>query len=242
MEIITRKPIAKQLCEQCIEAYFADGLNHCVEELEKLLLSRKVKFPILEYVAELFYTKIATQDHIRFCDQIQALHTEGGNVLLGKILQLRLTNHYQQSLQKAVEYTSQADVWYVSDIIGERVFGVALLQHPEQTVSEIQRLSTHSSHWVVRSLGAGIHYAIKKGLGKHDVILTFKTLLLHANDQNKEIRQGIGWAAKTTAKFHPDIIAKFNDQIANPEAVANWFRKKISIGLARNNHAQRNTR
>ena len=56
----------------------------------------------------------------------------------------------------------------------------------------------------------------------------------------KEIRQGIGWAAKTTARFHPDIIANFNNEIQDSSAVANWFRKKIEIGLNRNKHAQRN--
>ena len=48
-----------------------------------------------------------------------------------------------------------------------------------------------------------------------------------ANTNDKEVRQGIGWAAKTTAKFHPDLITYYKDEIDNKAKVANWFRKKL---------------
>lgn len=59
-----------------------------------------------------------------------------------------------------------------------------------------------------------------------------------ANTSNKEIRQGIGWAAKTTAKFHPEIINNFKDQILQTEKVKTWFRTKIRIGLDRGRYEE----
>lgn len=119
------------------------------------------------------------------------------------------------------------------------MFGYSLLTAPQKTFPEILTLSKHPSNWVIRALGAGMHYAIKKDLPKKEVKTVFQILLTLANTKDKEIKQGVGWAAKTTAKFHPDIIATFENDIQNKETVANWFRTKIDIGLNRNKYAKR---
>src|SRR5690606_17343526 len=153
------------------------------------------------------------------------------NVILGKILQLRLPQNFNQSLEKATDYISKADIWYICDIIVERVFGYALLYYPTKMLPEYKKLTSYSTNWVVRSMGAGEHYAIKKGLGKEDVRQLFEVLLTMANTNDKEVRQGVGWAAKTAAKFHPELITHFHAEIENRDKVANWFRQKIEIGL-----------
>ena len=74
-------------------------------------------------------------------------------------------------------------------------------------------------------------------------IIVFASLIVVGckdNSKEKEVRQGIGWAAKTTAKFHPDIIQQYQSEIHNQEKVANWFRRKIQIGLERHEYAKRN--
>ena len=239
MQTITRKSDIQIHLDQCISAYHRKGINACIKELNQLILKRKVKFPLLEYCGKTLYQEIAKDEQILLCDQIEALKTEGGNVLLGIILQSRLPDHFKESIKKASVYIGAADIWYVCDIIGERVFGYSLLHQPAKTIPELRRLSKDSNNWVIRSLGAGIHYAIKKGLDQKNVATVFKLLLSMANTKDKEIRQGVGWAAKTTAKFHPDLITHFQNEIQNKESVANWFRKKIEIGLNRNAYAKR---
>lgn len=236
MKLITRKSEIKIHLKKCIAVYHKGGIDLCVKETEVQLLNYKVKFPLLEYCATEFYTIILEKEQILFCDKIEALKKEGGNVLLGVLLQKRLTNHFKESLQKATEYISKADIWYVCDIIGERVFGFSLLHEPKKTIPEIKKLTTHPSRWVIRSLGAGTHYAIKKGLEKHHVVTMFKLLLTMANTKDKEIRQGVGWAAKTTARFHSTIITEFQKEINDTVNVANWFRTKVKIGLSRNKY------
>jgi hypothetical protein len=110
------------------------------------------------------------------------------------------------------------------------------LQNPADTIKVIKRLSNHPNQWVIRSLGAGIHYGIKKDLHKVYAKNLFSILLSMANTTNKEIRQGVGWAAKTTARFHPDIIKDYKYQIQQTEKVKNWFRAKIKIGLDRSRY------
>lgn len=240
MKTITRKSDLKAPVAECLAAYRAGGVGDCVKVLHAEILSHKVKFPLLEFVAKELHRELPSEKHLELCDRVEALKTEGGNVILGMVLQCRLREHFHQSLEKATEYISQAHIWYICDIIGERVFGVALLRDPKRTLPKIEKLSHHPANWVVRSLGAGIHYAIKKGLEKEDVAAAFRILLSKASHKDKEIRQGIGWAAKTTAKFHPDLIEQFQDEINDPKLVANWFRSKIEIGLNRHEYARRN--
>lgn len=240
MQTISRKGDILIEWQACKEVYDAANMGLFLEIFNKRILSQKVKFPLLEFCAVEMHKLLPDDIQIPFCDAIEKLKTEGGNVILGKILQLRLPQHFDQSLKKATEYIGKADIWYVCDIIGERVFGYALLHYSNQTFPEFEKLSTHSINWVVRSLGAGGHYAIKKGLTKNYVQQLFEILLKMANTNDKEVRQGVGWAAKTTAKFHPDIISLYKSQVEDKDKVANWFRKKIKIGLNRHGYAQRN--
>lgn len=241
MESITRKPLIRNFVENSLEEYKSFGFEALIEYLCNNILHKKVKFHLLEYAAHLYYENLEDEFQTLFCDLIEAKKLEGGNVILGKILQLRMDLHYKSSVSKATEYISKAHIWYVSDIIGERVFGHALLHHYSKSIKDYKRLIQSDSHWVQRSLGAGAHLAIKWGLEKEKVKEVFQILLLKANSKNKETRQGIGWAAKTTAKFHPTIIQEFQKEIQNEELVANWFRTKIKIGLERNNHLTKNS-
>lgn len=240
MKSITKKNDVKEELDVCLSGFRSTDIRPFVLELNIRLLQAKIKFPLLEYCAQEIHTSIPETLHIEICDQINQLKTIGGNVLIGIILQKRLTHYPDQSIAKATEYISMADAWYICDIIGERVYGYHLLNNPKYMRPKLEELFMHESRWVIRSLGAGIHFAIKKGLNKPNVIFAFKHLLKHANSKDKEIRQGMGWAAKTTAKFHPDIIDSFHEQIDDQVLVENWFRRKIQMGIDRHHYAQRN--
>lgn len=234
MKVISRKPIVRAEVEASLLAYESGGLSSLVKELDERLLQLKVRFPLLEYASELLFEAIEDEVQIPFCDRILALAREGGNVVLGKMLQLRLELHYQESLEKAAYYIASGQAWYVSDLIGERVFGVALLNFPERSLKAIHKLATHPSHWVLRALGAGSHYAVKKGLEKDWAEKLFQFLLTLAAHKDREVRRGIGWAAKTSARFHPEIIELYKEKIEDQAKVDNWFRRKVNMGLERN--------
>lgn len=235
----TRKADINPLLERSIEVYNQQGVAALIANFHASILAHKVKFPLLEYCAKTLFVKVTPQDQITFCDAVCVQKTEGGNVILGIIMQLRLPIAYEEAIQKTHEYIADANDWYVSDIIGERVWGVALLQQFDLMIKTFEKLSSDQSNWVVRSLGAGAHYAVKKGLGKKEVEQVFLLLMKMVNTNDRQIKQGVGWAAKTTAKFHPDLIEKYNARIQNYTAIPNWFRKKIEIGLNRNAYAKR---
>ena len=77
------------------------------------------------------------------------------------------------------------------------------------------------------------HYAVKKGLEKEYVEQMFELLLSLATTTDFHTKKGVGWAVKTVAKFHPEIISKYQEQIDADGNVKQWFRTKIKIGLGR---------
>lgn len=240
MKTITKKSVVQKELHSCLTSFEDGDLTDFVSEFKNRLLDQKVKFPLLEYCGSEIYDKIAKKNHIELCDMIESLKTEGGNVVIGIILQNRLSDYFRQSTEKAVEYISKADEWYVPDIIGERVFGWALLHQPENALQFYRKLIFHDNKWVVRSLGAGTHNAVKNELGKHIVKELFPILMTHSDSTDHQIKRGIGWAAKTIAKFHPDIIREFKSEIDNKEQTGRWFQSKVEMGLKRNRHAQGN--
>lgn len=239
MDTITRKSDLKLILENCSDLYQSEGLDSLVDGVFQQVLSLKVKFPLLEYAASEFFELIPEDEHLVFCDAIESLNTIGGNVILGIILQKRLKKHFEESFQKAAQYISNSEEWYVSDLIGERVFGYGLLTDSEKALPLIRSYAFHENNMVQRSTGAGMHYAIKKGLKKEFAKPVFELLLSKASIRDYQAKRGIGWAAKTMSKFHPDLVNQYSDQIT-AKATGQWFRTKVNIGLARYKHAQGN--
>lgn len=232
MKTTTGKAALRPIVDNAIEACQIRGIEALANTLHETVLKQKVKFPLLEYVASEIYKAIPEQEQLGVTDSIIRLGTLGGNVIAGFILQQRLADHLPECFTKAVDYIIMGDEWYVCDIIGERVMGHGLLMHPEQAMPMLKELARHDNKWIVRSVGVAAHYAVKKGLKKRYVHEVFGLLLQLADTTDFHTKKGVGWAAKTIAKFHPDIIVQHEERIEGAE-VKQWFKTKIKIGLGR---------
>ncbi len=242
MDTISSKGTIANFCNQAITAYNQSGAEACAAVLLNHVLNKKVRFPLLEHGARLLTAAIPEAGMLTVTDHVTAAHTIGGNLIAGIVLQEQLPIAPRTCFDKAEAYIIDGDEWYVCDIIGERVFGHALLTLPHLTLPVLRSLATHPNPWMVRVIGVAGHYAIKKGLTKAKVEELFQLLLSLAAAPGFHTKKGIGWAAKTTAKFHPEIIARHQQQIADPELVQQWFRTKIDIGLSRTyKYAHRHT-
>lgn len=233
MKIIGSRAELKPLLNKALAVYEQDGLEAFITAVHKTILRKTIRYPILEFAAQEFFKRIPADEHIDISDRIIALKENGSEVIAGKMLQLRLDKHFKESMIKAAAYIISGANWLSCDTVGERVFGHALLTTPEKTIPYLKKLSKHEDKWIVRSVGVAVHYAIKKGLKKADAEEMFKLLLSLADTTDFHTKKGIGWAAKTTAKFHPDIIKKYAGKIEDNPAVKQWFKTKIKIGLGR---------
>lgn len=238
MKSITRKGAIKQELDSCLNLFSIDRPQQFMEALHHNILKAKVKFPLLEHCAIAMHDAIPEHIHVKICDQISDLKTIGGNVIIGILLQKRLDTNFEQSLDLAAKYMVAGKEWYVTDIIGERVYGWSLLHWSQKTLTVFEQMRDHPSPWVVRAIGTGTHYAIKKGLDPENSEFSFKLLLSLGRAKHHHIKTGIGWAAKTTAKFHPEIIAKYAEQIGDKDKIGQWFRTKVKIGLRRGEYAK----
>lgn len=230
MSIINSKAIVKDLVSEALKQPDIKALS---TSLHTLLLKKKVRFPLLEYAAKELHANVVLKDQLTLLDLIIAQQEIGGNVIAGMLLQLRLGKHFNQSINKASEYIIAGDQWYVCDIIGERVMGYALLTDPEKTIPVLRTLAKHKDKWLVRSVGVATHYAVKKGLTKSYSEHLFRILLSCSTTTDFHTKKGIGWGTKTVAKFHPDIIALYKNQLNNDPNIKTWFKTKIRIGLSR---------
>ncbi len=237
MEKITSKIHIREILEEAKQCWKQKGHNALLIAIHEELLKKKVSFPLLEYAAKEMLSWIPENEHLHFTDSLVATDEMGSYVLAGIILQLRLPLHFDQSIHHACTYIVSGNEWYVCDIVGERVLGYALLTVPEKTIPVLEQLAKQSDKWIVRTIGVATHYAVKKGLSPIYVEAMFRLLLSLSNVTDFHIKKGIGWGAKTIAKFHPTIIKQYLKQIESPET-RQWFRTKITIGLNRNKIAE----
>lgn len=233
LKIITGKSEVQQIVNAAIEVYHQSGPDAFVAQLHRQLLKQKIRFPLLELASLKLYETLPGKKQPEITDKIFYLHEIGSSVIAGILLQQRLSEHFQQSISKAVEYIIAGDKWYVCDIVGERVIGFALLNNPELAVPVLKKLSGHPDKWIVRSVGVATHYAVKKGLPKKYVAQQFELLLTLADTTDFHTKKGIGWAAKTIAKFHPAIVQQHQREIENSATIKQWFKSKIKTGLSR---------
>jgi hypothetical protein len=233
MKIISGKAAVKDLMSPIIDKCASMSDEAFVSALHAALLTKKIRFPTLEYAAKEILVAVPQKRQIPIADGIMKLQEIGGNTMVGMILQLRLSKHFKQSINKAVDYIIFGNEWYVCDIIGERVMGYALLTDPEKTVPVLKKFARHSDKWIVRSVGVATHFAIKKGLNAKYAEEMFELLISLSGATDFHTKKGVGWAAKTIAKFHPEIVAKYKARIDHDEQIKQWFKTKIKIGLSR---------
>ncbi|HLP12707.1 MAG TPA: DNA alkylation repair protein [Flavobacteriales bacterium] len=231
--IISAKSIIKPITESCLAVYHKKGVDALVKTIYTELLTPKIRFPLLEYATHLLCDEIPQKQQLIACQQLIQYRTIGGNVMAGIVLQKYAEKNLRHAFSLAIEYILVGNEWYCCDIIAERVMGAALLKEPENTIALLKKLAKHKADFAVRSIGVATHYAVKKGLKKIHVEEMFNLLLLLANASEFHTKTGIGWGAKTCAKFHPDIIKKYRDEINDEEKTKQWFRTKVNIGLGR---------
>lgn len=234
MPIIGSKATVKPIVENCLSIYHKKGITPFVNAVRDQLPDQKIRFPILEYATHLMCDELSIKDLLTACKQIIECRTIGGNVIAGIILQKHTEKNLAKAFALATDYILYGNEWYCCDIIGERVMGAALLKRPEKTIPLLKKLAKHKEDFAVRTIGVATHYAVKKGLKKVYVEEMFVLLLSLANSTGFHAKTGIGWGAKTCAKFYPDIAAKYKTVIEDQEKTGQWFRTKVKIGLGRN--------
>lgn len=206
-----KKREVAEVSQECLTLLAAGSIDEALKTLHPLL-SRKLPFPLLDHAGDILGS-LATkrpQGLLSLLDKIEATKAMGGYVIIGSALNSFINHDLPEALEKAKEYILKGDVWYVTDIIGERVPGEALVHHFNETLPILEVFSREPNPWVKRSVGVAVHHFAKRVRGDQEKASRLLGLLSPCfEDKDSRIVKGIGWGLKTLGRYYPDLVVDF---------------------------------
>jgi 3-methyladenine DNA glycosylase AlkD len=146
-----------------------------------------------------------------FLEHIAASKTEGGWVVIGSALGKQLERDLSGAFARCRVFIINADVWYATDILGERVPGPALVADFQASLELLASWREDANRWVRRSIGVAVHFWSKRSRGAAEDAVRAKALLAFLEplfgEWDMDAIKGIGWGLKTLGKYYPHLVA-----------------------------------
>jgi hypothetical protein len=186
------------------------GKGEKAYDLLKPVLAERTPFRLLEHIGIAIGTApIKVVDP--FLERIAVAGTEGGWVVIGSALREHLDRNLAGAHARCRSFIILADIWYATDILGERVPGPALTTAFEPALGLLKPWRVDSNRWVRRAVGVSIHFWAKRSQGAAELTDQARTLLAFAEpmfeERNRDAVKGIGWGLKTLGRYYPDLVA-----------------------------------
>ncbi len=146
-----------------------------------------------------------------FLEHVAAAGSMGGWVVIGKALGEQLDRDPGGVFVRCRAFIIAADVWYGTDILGERVPGPALVANLTPALALLAPWREDANRWVRRSVGVAVHFWAKRSRGKAEHTAQAETLLTFLEPMFEEWEidavKGVGWGLKTLGRHYPDLVA-----------------------------------
>jgi len=147
---------------------------------------------------------------LKALDRIIDHNAMGGFVIVGQALISLLRNDFDEAMEKSREYIVKGDKWYVTDIIGERSIGQALIEYFDKALPWLRKFLEDENKWVKRSAGVAIHFFSKRIRNEPEKTKRLLSLVEpHIEVKQADVVKGIGWGLKTIGKYHSEILVPF---------------------------------
>ena len=146
-----------------------------------------------------------------FLGRIAAGRTEGGWVVIGSALGQQLERDLAGALALCHTFIKAADVWYATDILGERVPGPGLVAGFEPCLVRLAPWREDANRWVRRTVGVAVHFWAKRSQGapeqrpRAEALLAFLEPMF--GEWELDAAKGVGWGLKTLGRHYPDLVA-----------------------------------
>lgn len=151
-----------------------------------------------------------------FLEQVAADRTEGGWVVIASALAQQLECDFSDVFARCRRLVIAADVWYATDIFGERVPGPALRTHFRPTLDLLDGWRDDPNRWIRRTVGVAVHFWTKRSRGapehrpQAETLLTFLEPMFE--ERNLDAMKGVGWGLKTMGRYYPDLVTGWLEQ------------------------------
>jgi hypothetical protein len=151
-----------------------------------------------------------------FLDRIAGQRTEGGWVVIASALGQQLGRDQEGAFARCRAFVVEGQVWYATDILGERVPGPALVADLEPTLELIAPWREDEDRWVRRAVGVAVHFWAKRSHGAPELSRQAGGLLDFLEPMFEEweldAAKGVGWGLKTLGRHYPDLVAGWLEQ------------------------------
>ncbi len=146
-----------------------------------------------------------------FLDLIASDKTEGGWVVIGAALRVQLDHDLESAFVRCRDFIIDGDVWYATDIMGERVPGPALVDCYQPALELLAPWREDANPWVRRAVGVAVHFWAKRSRGVPEQAPQAQALLAFIGPTFEEwdmiVVKGVGWGLKTLGKHYPELVA-----------------------------------
>jgi hypothetical protein len=137
-------------------------------------------------------------------------------VVIGSALGQQLDRDLEGALARCRAFVIAGQVWYATDILGERVPGPALVADLEPTLELIAPWREDEDRWVRRGVGVAVHFWAKRSHGAPELSRQAGALLDFLEPMFEEweldAAKGVGWGLKTLGRHYPDLVASWLEQ------------------------------
>lgn len=144
-----------------------------------------------------------------FLKRIADGNAMGGYPIIGSALAQQLDRDLSGALARCRKFVIAGDIWYATDILGERVPGPALVNHFEQTLPLLTTWREDENRWVRRCIGVGVHVWAKRTRGAGEYVGRVSKLLDLLEpmfvEREMDAIKGVGWGLKTLGRYYPSV-------------------------------------
>jgi 3-methyladenine DNA glycosylase AlkD len=146
-------------------------------------------------------------------ERVAAAGTEGGWVIIGSALGQQLDRGLAGALSRCGDYVVAANVWYGTDILGERVPGPALVTDFDAALPLLAPWREDANRWVRRTVGVAVHFWAKRSQGAPELSDRAESLLSFLDPMFGEWAldavKGIGWGLKSLGRYYPNLVSEW---------------------------------
>jgi hypothetical protein len=168
-----------------------------------------------------------------FAERVAADQTEGGWVIIASILREQLMCDMAGTFERSRVFTIAADIWYATDIPGERVPGPARLIDFDRALTLLAPWRTDPDRWVRRTAGVAAHFWARRAHGEArysdqvEQLLTFLDPMFEERDI--DAIKGVGWGLKTLGRYYPEPVTDWLVRQAGRSPRALMLRKALTF-------------
>jgi len=200
---------------QRIGALVAQGQITKAHALVATVLAQRTPFRLLGCIGEPVGAG-PLQEVNRFLERIARGRAEGGWVVIGSALGQQFGRDPAGSFARCRDFVVAADVWYATDILGERLPGPALLAEFQSALDLLSPWRDDANAWVRRTVGIAVHFWAKRSRNPEYHAAQARMLLglLEPLFEERDVDalKGIGWGLKTLGRYYPDLVTDWLEQ------------------------------